>query len=251
MAYGHLASQLRNKVLQFFSTSPTVRVANNNLKQKPSFCLTFSNEMDAPHTLPLRYTSASARPILVITNASRSKRIPTARSSHLGTSSRRVARGPAGKYTRVVLRRDDIPVVAQAYFAAARDTLDATRVGNRGAIMTKKGSHTSEMAMRTQVRQQDCRRERRGKRRKIRRTRCRMRDNRRSCSDPPTDRHTRMRQCRVRRARGTLSATRGNAPLRAILGSPCPSGPRGLRRQRPYRSLPERSALLQTASRGP
>ena len=99
----------------------------------------FSNEMDVPHTLPWRCIGASVRPIIVTTtNASRSKRIPTAYSSHPGTSSRRIASGPAGGYTSVVLRRDDIPLVAQAYFAAARDTLNATRVGNRGAIVAEK-----------------------------------------------------------------------------------------------------------------
>ena len=65
----------------------------------------------------------------------RSERIPT---SHLGTSCCRVASGAAGRYTPVVLRRDDIPFVAQAYLAAARETLDATCVGDCGAIMTEK-----------------------------------------------------------------------------------------------------------------
>ncbi len=62
-----------------------------------------------------------------------------ARRAHPGTSSRRrVASDLANGYTRVVLRRDDIPLVAQAYFTSACDTLDATRMSNRGAIMTEK-----------------------------------------------------------------------------------------------------------------
>lgn len=87
--------------------------------------------MYAPQTRP------SVRPKSItntITSRS-SKRIPTARRS---TSNRRVASGPTSEHTLIVLRRDDITLVAQAYFAVTRDTLDAARVGDRGAIVTDK-----------------------------------------------------------------------------------------------------------------
>lgn len=79
-----------------------------------SFFLTdFLNETDAPRT-----ALVLGQNLVIITNTNRSKRIPTARRSHLGTSSRRVASGSTGRYTLIVLRRDDITLVARAYFAA-------------------------------------------------------------------------------------------------------------------------------------
>ena len=157
-----------------------------------------------------------------------SKRIPTARRS---TSNRRVASGPTSEHTLIVLRRDDITLVAQAYFAMTRDTLDAARVGDRGAIVTAKKTLCISDAE-----------GHRDPNRHVRRTRYRTRDNRRSCLDPPTDRRTRTRRDRVRRARGTPSVTRDNDPV-----SPRSSGPHSLCR---HFHLPERSALPQTALRG-
>ena len=60
------------------------------------------------------------------------------RRAHPGTSNSRNASGSMDGHTRVVLWRDGIPLVAQAYFAAARDTLNATRMGNRCAIMAER-----------------------------------------------------------------------------------------------------------------
>lgn len=147
------------------------------------------------------------------------------------TSSRRVASGPTSGYTLIELGRDNIPLVTQAYFAVTSDTLDTACVGDRGAIVTENG-----------LVRQKWRGHRNHNKLGTRRTRCRTRDNRRSCSDPPTDRRTRTRRRRMRRARGTPSVTRDNDPV-----PPRPSCPHSLRRR--FR-LPERSALLQTASRG-
>jgi len=55
-------------------------------------------------------------------------------------------------HTSVVLRRDGIPLVAQAYFATACDTLDATGMGNRCAIMNDVICGTAAAA--AQIRQQ-------------------------------------------------------------------------------------------------
>ena len=106
--------------------------------------------MDVPYTLPPTMCKRYSAPDLVIiaiaaaANASR-------RRAHPGTSGRCVPCNPMGGHTRVVLRRDRIPLVAQAYFATTLDTLDAARMGNRCAIIAERLTHQKGENLGTRV----------------------------------------------------------------------------------------------------